>query len=629
MTATAEKMEFQTEVKQVLDLMIHSMYSHKEIFLRELISNASDALDKARYESLTKTELLKGDDSFKIDVEIDKENKTLRIRDNGIGMNRQDLIDNIGTIARSGTKKFMEKMKESKDVALIGQFGVGFYSIFMVASKVEVITQKMGETEGWKWTSTGDGEFEIENIPKESRGSEICLHLKDEEVEYLESYQVQSVIKKYSEFVTHPITLKWSEEKTEGEGEEATTTIEDKSEILNEKPAIWRRSKKDLSDEQYNEFYTHISNDSEAPLCHTHNRVEGVQEYSTLLYIPAKAPYGIFNQQDAGNGLKLYVKRVFIMDDCKDLLPTWLRFVRGIVDSEDLPLNVSREILQNNKLVNQIKTHITKKVLTELKKTAENDAESYNAFWKELGNVLKEGFYMNWEHLDELKKLLRFESSQTGALTSLTDYVARMQADQKEIYFITGESKAAVANSPHLEVFKEKGIEVLYLVDSIDEWVVQGLNEFDGKSLKDVTKGDLDIQDEKDKEEQKENEGKFEKLLKSLGAKIEGVKEVRLTSRLKDSPAVLVADEHGMGANMERIMKMTNQSFESQERILELNPKHILSEKLLQAYEADENSDDVLNWSAYLYGQALIAEGSELPNPVEHVQLVNKMLAKI
>jgi molecular chaperone HtpG len=342
-----------------------------------------------------------------------------------------------------------------------------------------------------------------------------------------------------------------------------------------------------------------------------------------------KAPYGIFNQQDAGNGLKLYVKRVFIMDDCKDLLPTWLRFVRGIVDSEDLPLNVSREILQNNKLVNQIKTHITKKVLTELKKTAENDAESYNAFWKELGNVLKEGFYMNWEHLDELKKLLRFESSQTGALTSLTDYVARMQADQKEIYFITGESKAAVANSPHLEVFKEKGIEVLYLVDSIDEWVVQGLNEFDGKSLKDVTKGDLDIQDEKDKEEQKENEGKFEKLLKSLGAKIEGVKEVRLTSRLKDSPAVLVADEHGMGANMERIMKMTNQSFESQERILELNPKHILSEKLLQAYEADENSDDVSNWSIYLYGQALIAEGSELPNPVEHVQLVNKMLAKI
>lgn len=633
MSATAEKMEFQTEVKQLLHLMIHSLYSHKEIFLRELISNASDAIDKVRFESLSNSGLLGDDTALGIRVELDKEEKSITISDNGIGMNREDLIANLGTIARSGTKAFMDEMTgdSAKDVSLIGQFGVGFYSLFMVASQVEVRTLKAGENQGFTWLSEGAGEFEISENEKTSRGTEIKLFLKEEEGEFLESYQTKNVITKYSEYVSHPITIEYQEETpAEEEGKEAV--IEQKSEVLNDKPALWRRGKAEITSEEYDEFYKHIASDSEAPLLHSHNKVEGTQEYTTLLYVPSKAPYGIF-QQDTPNGLKLYVKRVFIMDDCKELLPPYLRFVRGIVDSEDLPLNVSREILQSNKVVEAIKKHITKKTLTELKKFAQDNPVQYHEWWSELGNVLKEGFYMNWENLDELKALLRFQST-NGAkekdLTSLSDYVSRMREDQKEIYYITGESRTAVESSPHLEIFKDKGIEVLYLVDPIDEWVTQSLFEFEGKSLKNITKGEVDLGDEseEDKKKTEEAEGNFKGLLEGITKHLDtNIKEARVTSRLKDSPSCLVAGEGDMTANMERIMKMSGQEAPTSKRILEINPEHPISKKLLSNFEAAAEADDTTEVMDYLYYQALISEGSELPNPGAYVKLVNKMLS--
>lgn len=633
MSATAEKMEFQTEVKQLLHLMIHSLYSHKEIFLRELISNAADAIDKVKFEGLSNADLIGNDSDFRIKVKLNKEANQIIISDNGIGMNRDDLIAHLGTIARSGTKAFMENLTgdSSKDVSLIGQFGVGFYSLFMVASSVEVNTLKAGESQAYFWKSEGDGDFEIGESEKSTRGTEITLHLKEDEKEFVDAWQTRSVITKYSEYVTHPIVLEF-EEETPAKEEGEAAVIEQKSEILNEKPALWRRSKSDIEADEYKEFYKHISSDSAEPLVSSHNKVEGTQEYTTLLYVPSKAPHGIFHQ-DTPNGLKLYVKRVFIMDDCKELLPNYLRFVRGIVDSEDLPLNVSREILQSNKVVENIKKHITKKVLAELKKFAQDNPIAYHEWWAELGNVLKEGFYMNWENLDELKALLRFQStngSSSKDLTSLTDYVSRMREDQKDIYYISGESRAAVESSPHLEIFKAKGIEVLYLVDPIDEWVTQSLFEFDGKSLKNITKGEIDLGEDskEEKEKTEEAKGTFKDLLEGITKHLDSnIKEARLTSRLKDSPCCLVADENDMTANMERIMKMSGQTAPVSKRILEINPEHAISKKLLSSFEKGADSEVTTEVMDYLYYQALIAEGSELPNPGQYVKLVNKMLA--
>ncbi len=629
--ATQEKMEFQAEVKQLLNLMIHSLYSNKEIFLRELISNSSDAIDKARYESLTSIESLGEDKTFRIKVSADKENRILRISDNGVGMTRQELIQNIGTIASSGTKKFVEQLSgdQKKDMSLIGQFGVGFYSVFMVADKVILTTKRLGSDEpAMRWESAGDGAYTLEEADKKDRGTELEIHIKEDEKEFLEDYRIRSIIRKYSEYITHPISLLTTAGKDgDKEGGEA------KEEILNDKPPIWRRSKSDITKEQYEEFYKHLSFDEEAPLAWTHNQVEGALEYTTLLYIPGKAPFDLYNPEKS-NGLNLYVKRIFIMNDCKELLPAYLRFARGIVDSEDLPLNVSREILQKNAVIQKINKAATKKVLQLLETMAKEEKDKYQKFWKEFGNVVKEGFHMNWENLDELKRLIRFESNKTaaGEYVGLEEYVVRMKAEQKDIYYISGESRASVEHSPHLEVFKSKDIEVLYLIDPIDEWVVQSLADFDGKKLLNVAKGDLDLGElsKEEKKSQKQAEGKYKKFMKDFEEKTgDMLKEVRVTTRLTESPCCLVADETDMGANMERILKMANQKVTASKRILEINPDHAIMQGLQKMYDADAANPKLKEWYGLLVDQALLAEGSEIKDPAGYVAKVNGFLTDV
>ncbi|MEO6094691.1 MAG: molecular chaperone HtpG [Fibrobacteria bacterium] len=617
--ATQEKMEFQTEVKQLLNLMIHSLYSNKEIFLRELVSNSSDAIDKARYESLTQIESLGEDKTFRIKVSADKEKGILRISDNGVGMTRAELIHNIGTIASSGTRKFVEKLSgdQKKDMSLIGQFGVGFYSVFMVADKVVLTTKRLGSSDpAMRWESTGDGSYTMEESDKQDRGTELEIHIKPEEKEFLEDFRIRSIIRKYSEYISHPIQL---------------TDADGKEEVLNDKPPIWRRPKSDITKEQYEEFFKHLTYDEEAPLTWTHNQVEGALEYTTLLYIPGKAGFDLYNPEKS-NGLNLYVKRIFIMNDCKELLPTYLRFVRGIVDSEDLPLNVSREILQKNAVIQKINKAATKKVLQLLETMAKEEKDKYQKFWKEFGNVVKEGFHMNWENLDELKRLIRFQSSKTaeGEFVGLEEYVIRMKTEQKDIYYISGESRAAVENSPHLEVFKAKEIEVLYLIDPIDEWVVQSLADFDGKKLLNVAKGDLDLGElsKEEKKSKKEAEGKYKDFMKDFEDKTGGLlKEVRVTSRLKESPCCLVADETDMGANMERILKMANQSVTASKRILEINPDHAIMQSLQKMFAADPANPKLKDWYGLLVDQSLLAEGSEIKDPAAYVSKVNAFLA--
>ncbi|MDB5106918.1 MAG: heat shock protein Hsp90 [Fibrobacteres bacterium] len=616
--ATQEKMEFQAEVKQLLNLMIHSLYSNKEIFLRELVSNSSDAIDKARYESLTSIESLGEDKTFRIKVSADKDKSILRISDNGVGMTRQEIIQNIGTIASSGTKKFVEQLSgdQKKDMSLIGQFGVGFYSVFMVADKVILTTKRLGAAEpAMRWESTGDGSYTLEEADKQDRGTELEIHIKEDEKEFLEDYRIRSIIRKYSEYITHPIYL---------------ADKDGKEEVLNDKAPIWRRSKSDVTKEQYGEFYKHISFDEEEPLAWTHNQVEGALEYTTLLYIPGKAPFDLYNPEKS-NGLSLYVKRIFIMNDAKELLPGYLRFVRGVVDSEDLPLNVSREILQKNAVIQKINKAATKKVLQLLETMAKEEKDKYQKFWKEFGNVMKEGFHMNWENLDELKRLIRFESNKTaaGEYVGLEDYVIRMKAEQKDIYYISGESRAAVEHSPHLEVFKAKEIEVLYLIDPIDEWVVQSLADFDGKKLLNVAKGDLDLGEltKEEKKSQKQAEGKYKDFMKDFEEKTgDLLKEVRVTTRLKESPCCLVADESDMGANMERILKMANQKVTASKRILEINPDHAIMQGLQKMYAADPANPRLKDWYQLMVDQALLAEGSEIKDPAGYVAKVNTFL---
>jgi molecular chaperone HtpG len=617
-----QKMEFQTEARQLLNLVIHSLYTHKEIFLRELISNASDALDKIRFQSLTNSDMLKKDEELAIRIKLDKNAKTITISDNGIGMSRQEVIDNIGTIARSGSKAFLEKLTgdQKADSNLIGKFGVGFYSVFMVASSVRIVTKRAGSDEkATKWESSGESEFAISEADKNDHGTDITVFLKGEESVYSEDWQIRSLIKKYSDFIAFPIYL---------------PNDKGKEEVINETKPLWKRAPSECTDENYEQFFKHALGGFDAPLATVHTRAEGVLEYSSLLFIPPKGQFELFNFERK-HGVKLYVKRVFIMDDCKELIPEYLRFVKGVVDSEDLPLNVSREILQHNPMVEKIKKALVGKLLANLKEMAETDPQKYKSFWTEFGAILKEGLHVDYESKDKLLELVRFQSS-TGAsaddLVSLKQYVSRMREDQKEIYYITGERRDIVEKSPHLEVFKDKGIEVLYMVDPIDEFVLPNIPTYDGKQLKSITKGDLDLGElgKEEKKQQKKVETKFKKLAERVkNILADNVKDVRTTTRLKDSPCCLVSDEHEVGSHMEKIMRAMGQDVPAAKRILELNPSHPVIVNLNALYEKNPKDSNLEQWVLLLYDQALIAEGQTVKDPLAYTKRVNELIAAV
>jgi molecular chaperone HtpG len=629
-----QKHEFQTEVRELLQLMIHSLYRHPEIFLRELISNSADALDKVRFEGITNAELLGDDGDLRIDLHVDEEARTIVINDNGIGMNKEDLMGSLGTIASSGTRNFLKNLTgdSQKDMNLIGQFGVGFYSVFMVSENVEVLTRKAGEEEAWLWTSQGEGEFLLSEAEKSARGTTITIHLKDEEDirGFASEWKVKEIVRKYSEFIVHPIWLTTkSKPAPVEEGQEPEVAEEKAPERLNEKTALWRRNPNEVTEENHKEFYQQISSDfSGEPATHTHSHLEGLQEFWSLVYIPSKAPFGLY-QQERAHGLKLYVKRVFIMDDCKDLVPNWLRFVSGVVDSEDLPLNVSREILQDNRTMAGIRKHVVKKTLDALQKLADNKPEEYAKFWKEMGMVLKEGFYMNYEWLDELKSLLRFHSTTSGSdsLISLKDYVGGMLEDQKDIYYISGENLKTLETSPLLESFRAKGFEVLLMADHVDEFMMSGLLDYEGKQFKDISRGDAALDKTEDEEKvEKQQQEDFQKLCEALQTSlVETVETVRVTTRLQNSPCVLVNKEDAMNAHMERLMKQMGQdNMPVSKRILEINPQHAICKTLQAKAEAGE---ELGQWPTVLLGQALLAEGSPLPDANGYVQAVNELLS--
>jgi len=625
--ATKETLGFQTEVKQLLQLMIHSLYSNKEIFLRELISNASDACDKLRFEALTNAGLFEDDADLKIRVSFDRAARTVTISDNGIGMSRQEVIDNIGTIAKSGTREFFGRLTgdQAKDANLIGQFGVGFYSSFIVADKVTLVTRRagLGKEEGVSWESRGEGDYTIEAVEKPGRGTEVTLHLREGEDELLEGFRLQSIIRKYSDHISLPILMK----KQEWDKDKGEHVALDEEEKVNQASALWARPKSEISEDQYREFYKHVGHDFDAPLAWVHAKVEGKSEYTQLLYIPARAPFDLWDR-DHRHGVKLYVRRVFIMDDAEQLLPNYLRFVRGVVDSSDLPLNVSREILQESKDVETIRKGCVNKVLGLLEDLAENQKEKYATVWKEFGRVLKEGVGEDFANKERIAKLLRFASTQTDTdeqSFGLADYVARMKDGQEKIYYITADSFAAAKNSPHLEIFRKKGIEVLLLSDRVDEWVGSNLNEFDGKPLASVAKGDLDLGKlaDEDKQEQEKEAGEYKDLTEKIGKNLgDRVKLVRVTFRLTDSPACLVAEEHGMSANLERMLKAAGQQVPGSKPILEINPHHPLVQRLKG--EADETRFG--DWSHILFDQALLAEGGQLDDPATFVKRLNDLL---
>jgi len=625
-----ETMGFQTEVKQLLQLMIHSLYSNREIFLRELISNASDACDKLRFEAVTNSALFESDSDLKIRIAVDKAAGTITITDNGIGMSRDEVIANIGTIAKSGTKEFFSKLTgdQQKDAHLIGQFGVGFYSAFIVADKVSLTTRRAGvaASEAIRWESVGDGEFTLETVEQLARGTEVTLHLKDDAKEFLDDWQIKSIIRKYSDHIQMPIVMKkseWNQEKSEN-------VLTDEDETVNRASALWTRAKSDISDEQYEEFYKHVSHDWEKPLGWTHARVEGKQEYTELLYIPAKAPFDMWDRERK-HGIKLYVRRVFIMDDAEQLLPRYLRFVKGVVDSNDLPLNVSREILQQSKDVDAIKNGCVKKVLGLLDDLAENHKEKYATFWSGFGRVFKEGIGEDAANKDRIAKLSRFASTHNAddaQNVSFADYVSRMKAGQEKIYYVTGESYIAAKNSPHLEIFKKKGIEVLLLTESVDEWWLGQFEEFDNKKLVSVAKGDLDLgslADETEKKAQEQTAEELKPLIEKIKASLgELVKDVRVTHRLTDSPACLVVDENELSGNLERMLKAAGQKVNASKPILEINPTHPLLEKLKAGVAENEFSD----WSHLLFEQSLLAEGGQLEDPAGFVKRLNSLMLK-
>lgn len=628
---TTEKLAFQAEVKQLLQLMIHSLYSNKEIVLRELISNASDAADKLRFEGLSNGALYENDSDLKIRISYDKVNRTITVSDNGIGMNRDEVVRNIGTIAKSGTKEFFQNLTgdQAKDANLIGQFGVGFYSAFILADKVTLITRRAGEKEAVQWQSSGEGDFTIETVEKAGRGTDVILHLREGEDEFLNDWKLKTIIRKYSDHITLPIVMKKSEWKDGENGEGGQMVPTDEDETVNKASALWARSKNDITEEEYNEFYKHVSHDFENPLAYTHSRVEGKQEYISLLYVPSKAPFDLYDRERR-QGIKLYVKRVFIMEDAEKLMPQYLRFVRGVIDSADLPLNVSREILQDSRDVEAIKNGSVKKVLGLLEDLAENKPEEYAKFWDAFGRVMKEGPGEDWANKDKIASLLRFASTHADNETqnvSLKDYIGRMKPEQEVIYYITADSFAAAKHSPHLEIFRKKGIEVLLMSDKVDEWLLGSLTEFEGKKLQSIAKGDLDLgklQDESEKEVQKKVEEEAKSLVERIKSTLgESVKEVRVTHRLTDSPACLVAGEHDVSGNLARILKAAGQKAPEAKPILEINPSHRLIERLKN--EADEAR--FADYTHVVFDQALLAEGGQLEDPASFVRRMNSLLA--
>ena len=632
--ANQETLGFQTEVKQLLDLMVHSLYSNREIYLRELISNASDAEDKLRFEALQDDSLYEKDTDLKIRVEFNKDLKTITVLDNGIGMSREEVIENLGTIAKSGTKQFFEALTgdQTKDSQLIGQFGVGFYSCFIVAKKVEVTTRRAGESreKGVRWISAGENDYSIETVDRAKRGTKVVLHLRDDADEFLNSYRLREIITKYSDHISFPIVMDKDNEddadNKDGKGDDKTG-----EDTVNSATALWTRNKKEIKDDEYNEFYKHIGHDFEDPLAHIHNKVEGKLEYTSLLYIPSRAPFDLWDREQV-HGVKLYVRRIFIMDDAKQLLPPWLRFVKGVVDSDDLPLNVSREILQQNKVVDSIRSGCTKKIIGLLKSMSKNDEEKYQKFCKIFGKVLKEGVVDTSDYKDELSDLFRFSSTHDDTedqKVSLKDYVGRMQEGQQSIYYVIADSYTTAKSSPHLEIFKKKGIEVLLLSEPIDEWVTTHLSEFDGKKLQSVNKGELDLGDIQDEKEKKKSEKKSKAhidLVKHIKEVLdEKVKEVRVTSRLTTSPACLVSDDNDMGRHLEQILKASGQSIPGAKPILEINPDHPIIQKIIVEKDDDLFSD----WSHILFDQALLSEGGQLSDPGNFVNKLNSMIVSM
>ncbi|SFR37702.1 molecular chaperone HtpG [Marinobacter gudaonensis] len=630
MTVEAQKetLGFQTEVKQLLHLMIHSLYSNKEIFLRELISNASDAEDKLRFAALKDDSLYEGDPDLKIRLDFDEKANTVTLTDNGIGMTRDDVIQNLGTIAKSGTAEFLKQLSgdEKKDSKLIGQFGVGFYSAFIVADRVEVFTRRAGTPaeEGVHWESKGDGEFTIEQTNRENRGTQIVLHLKKEAKEFANGWKLRSLVKKYSDHISFPVEMR---KEADGEDKEKS----DEFETVNDATALWTLPRTEIKDEEYKEFYKHIAHDFEDPLTWSHNKVEGKLDYTSLLYIPARAPFDLYNRE-APRGLKLYVQRVFIMDDAEQFLPLYLRFAKGVIDSNDLSLNVSREILQNDSTVESIRTALTKRVLDVLSKLAKKDPEQYQKFWGEFGTVLKEGPAEDFGNREKIAGLLRFASTHTGERTqnvSLDDYIGRMKEGQKKIYYITGDNFSAAKSSPHLEVFRKKGIEVLILSDRIDEWMMGYLNEYDGKQFQDVARGDLDLgeveteEDKKHKEEAaEEHKDLLERIKKALDDRVQ---EVRVTNRLTDSPACLVVGDFDMGAQMKKIMEAAGQKVPDSKPIFEINVDH----PLVQRLESEKGEERFNELSAVLLDQATLASGEQLDDPGAYVARLNRLLLEL
>ena len=630
MGANKETLGFQTEVKQLLQLMIHSLYSNKEIFLRELISNASDACDKLRFEALNNAGLYGNDSELKISLAFDKEARTLTITDNGIGLSRDEAVEHLGTIAKSGTREFFSALTgdQAKDAHLIGQFGVGFYSSYIVADKVTVISRRAGleANQAVKWESAGEGEFTVEMVEKAGRGTEVTLHMRDGEDDFLSGWKIRQTVRKYSDHITLPILMKkdkWDEEKSE-------QVATDEDETVNQASALWARPKSEISDEQYKEFYKHVAHDFEDPLAYVHAKVEGKQEYTQLLYIPQRAPFDLWDR-NARHGVKLYVKRVFIMDDAEQLMPLYLRFVRGIVDSNNLPLNVSREILQESRDIETIRGGCVKKVLGMLEHMADNEdgaeKEKYAKFWKEFGRVLKEGAGEDMTNKERIAKLLRFASTHTDTtdeVVSLADYVSRMKEGQEKIYYVTAETFTAAKNSPHLEIFRKKGIEVLLLSDRVDEWVTGSLTEFEGKQLQSVAKGGLDLgslEDEAEKKEAEQAADEYKDLLDKIKTTLgDKVKDVRVTHRLTDSPSCIVADEHDLGGNLARILKAAGQKAPESKPILEINPKHPAVQRL--KYEESRFDD----WANLLLEQATLAEGGTLDDPAGFVKRINDLM---
>ena len=635
--------KFETEVQQLLDLVIHSLYSNKDIFLRELISNASDAIDKVRFESHSNESLLEGNADWKIRIVPDKAAGTLTISDNGIGMSMAEVEENIGTIARSGTRAFMESLKGkalADNTEMIGQFGVGFYASFMAADRVTLITRRAGNRDAaCRWESTGDGNYTVEEWEKETRGTDIILHLKEEARDYLDEWKIRSIVKKYSDYVQYPITMDVTRKEpvrgADGQVIEGGGDIEKTSEeTLNSMKAIWTRSKSDITDEEYEEFYKHISHDFEKPLKTIHYAAEGVSEFRALLFIPSRKPFDLF-LRDHRRGVQLYVKRVFITDNCEALLPDYLRFMKGVVDSSDLPLNVSREILQEDVQIKRIQKNLVGKVLSTLAEMKEKSPEEYLKFYGEFGPVLKEGIHVDFANKEKLQELLLFESSKTeaGKFVSLKEYVERMPESQKEIYFITGTTRAAVQMSPHLEIFRKKDFEVLFLTDPVDEWVCQALMEYDGKKLKAVDRGDLEVDSEEEKKEKETKKQEaaqtYKSLLDFIGEKLKDrVKEVRLSDRLTDSACCLVADEFGLNANMERILKAMNQDVPESKRILELNPDHPVMAVLADMHGKDPEDARLAEYCELLYDQGLLTEGSPIRDPLRFARAISELMVE-